>query len=323
MKVRFRRPKIEKSELFSFSTLGALLFAVSLWIYTSLNDEYSTRVDVPLRIELPENRSPESNLPSSVTILAKGTGWNLFNLMYLNQNKICDIDLRNELINEEEYLVQRQTIEKSLRNMVTIESEGVFPEIIPITTGPTIEKRVPVRSNLEIIPDENFITATQIRFSPDTVIVKGSPKVLRNLNYWPTESQLFEGINKPVIAEVPLKDTLSTIVEVSEKTTEAKIEIQQEAEFTLTDLKLKIIGPALNTSESLSASKVDITIRGGVEELTRIQIDEIKAYINLEELSKDNILIPKVSLPEDYRLVNVSPRYIYKYTTKKNIGQLR
>lgn len=322
MKVRFSKLKIEKSQIFSMSTLGALLFATSLWVYTSLNDNYATRVEVPLVVQLPENRSPESSLPSTVSILAEDSGWNLFNLMYFNQRKVCLIDLQNEATNNPVIEIEENTILKSLRNLVTVKAEDVYPEKITIRTGPVITKKVPIKSRLDVSPDDNFITAKSIRFIPDSITIRGNRKVLQDLKHWPTELKRYDGLNKSFSDEVLLKDSLSTIVETSDQKVTAIVEIQQEAEVVLSDVQLQILGENLAIGEYLSADKVDITIRGGVEELIALDLEELKAYVNLEEISRDHVLKPKISLPDNFQLVSVSPRYIYKYKSKKNLGQL-
>ncbi len=319
---KLQKFKFSKSKIFSLSTLGALTIAISLWVYTSLNDEYSTRVDIPLLIQLPENRSPEKTLPSNITIVAKGSGWHLFNLIFFNQNKVCQVDLTNELINQQEYFILENTLEKSLRNIVNVTAEDVYPDNISITTGPSVEKRVPIKSRLNIIPDENFVLATETDFTPDTVTVIGNTKVLRDLNYWPTERIDFEDINKPVISVVNLKDSLSTIVELSTRSTVAAIEIQQLAEITIRDIGIDIRNNNLKGNEVLSAEKIDLTIRGGVEELADLKLSEIKAYIDLENTQAGNNVQPVVEIPEKFNLIEIQPRYIYRYTYKSRLKDL-
>jgi len=320
MKLKIKKPRFQDSKFFSLSTLGALLFAMSLWVYTSLNDIYSTRIDIPLEIELPDSRSPETPLPSTVTIFAKGTGWHLFNLIYFNQKKVCSIDLTSEPISSQNYEIPRSTILKSLRNIVNIVTEDVFPDNIAIITGPSTEKRIPIRNRLLIVPDENFITATRTVFSPDSIIITGNDKVLRDIAFWPTERRVFDGINKPISATVSLKDSLSTIINLSSSITRAQIEIQQLAEITIRDIPINYSGNNLLKNEKLSANKVDITLRGGVRELVNLSFEDISAYINLEGTEDRHIIRPNIILPEQFELLNISPRYIYRYQYENNLA---
>lgn len=62
----------------------------------------------------------------------------------------------------------------------------VEPRSVTLTFRPTAERRLPVRSALRIAPDDSVVLVGTPRFEPDSVVVTGRRRVVRDLTSVPT-----------------------------------------------------------------------------------------------------------------------------------------
>ncbi|GAB5466018.1 MAG: hypothetical protein Kapaf2KO_14540 [Candidatus Kapaibacteriales bacterium] len=314
----FKSAKRSLKKAFSLPIMGAITIACSLWLYTSLNSEYSTKIEVPLTLKLPDSRSPENVLPSKVTVLASGTGWNLFNVIFFNKNKVCYVDLSSQEINEKRFEIDRSTLKRSIINITSVSTEEVYPENLTLITGATLEKRVPLLSRVRINTLDEYITSKDIFFNPDSVIISGNEKIITKIKNWNTEKLDFNNIKESFSFQLNVSDSLNTIISVSTNTISATVDIQQKAERTFYDIPLEIVNGQLQGEESLIAEKINITLRGGVQELLDINTETIKAKCDISELRKFGVIFPEITYPNNFKLLNSYPTYIElkRYTSK-------
>jgi hypothetical protein len=311
-----------KRLLRSKAFLGSFLFAISLWGYTSLNHEYMPFVKVPLSVKPPVDKAIENPLPESISIKVKGGGWQLFYLFFFNNVKQCVIDLSSKYIAEDEYIVSRTDILKGIQNIVDVEPIDVFPESMKLKLGKIGTYKVPVNPIISITPRAGFIAMSNISLEPDSIQITGNDRVVKNIKSWNTKKIEFTGINKTSTMSVPLSDSLSSIVKLSQTYINIKVNVQQEADLTIYDLPIFIKGGTMPRNHRIVPAKINVTIHGGVEQLANLVIDNITPYIDYEELINDTtgIITPKVSMDGDLHNFYIKPGYIYHYRQVKTIN---
>lgn len=295
--------------------LGSLFFAFALWVYTSLNTEYKTFIEVPLKILLPKNVALETALPEKISVKVKGTGWDIFYLNFFSTSANCTVNLSDREMSEGYYQITRNDIIKGVESFTKVEPIDVLPEILEINTGLIERKKVPVMVKIKVNPRDGYIQVAGFTAYPDSVIITGNSRVVRKIEYWETEQSQFSDVFQVQSVPVALNDTLKNIITLSQNTVNVKIKVEQTAELVIYDVGIDIRGTDnLPKGHLLSLKKINITIRGGVEQLSEFNPDIISSYIEYRDIIGDStgIIIPRVEVANNnYQIVSINPPYIF------------
>lgn len=302
----------KEKKIFSKSAIGALLFAIALWGYTALNGEYLTTVTVPLNIDLPDDRALESKIPNDLIVEVRGSGWNLFNLIFFNTSKSCEVDLRNETV-KSDYTVRRQVLVNSVRYLNNVEPRDVIPTNIELKTGQILEKEILVRSNLILEPKDGFLVSGEIKIEPEKIKIKGNQNLLNQISEWKTKNLKLQELTNDFNQTVELSDTLEGIVELNPSEVLVSADIQQIAEINVPDVPIKIVGGRLPSDHKLSSMMIKVSLRGGIKEIENFNSEDLKVTLYLSSIiSGKEFVIPKIETGnKNIKVLGSDPQYIY------------
>lgn len=273
-----------------------------------MNEEYQTVVKVPLKIDLPENKAIEKDIPTKLDIMVKGTGWNLFNLIYFNNSKICNIKLQSKDLTSDYYQINRQEIIKSVEFFQNIETRDVIPDNLDIYFGTIAKKTVPVIPKVEVSTIENFIFTDSLQLVPNVVEISGNKKILDEINYVQTKKISLKDVSKSLKTEVDIDTELSSVLNFNVKKVGISVNIQQKAHIILDDLKVPELIFAANEKTIPSTFKIVIT--GGVKDIAKINIKEINSKVKLRKIKEfDNLYEFDLDLPNKFK-VDFFPKYV-------------
>ncbi len=320
-----KKPKLSKrikEVMISRPLIGSVLFAIALWVYTSLNGDYITIIKVPLSVNLPENRILEAIPEKEISVKVSGTGWQIFNLLFFSSSKNCVIDLTDVKAKDDYYTVTRNDILNGVQGMINVEPMDVFPYHFDLKTGLVKEHFVKVLPRVSITPREGFMIIGDIKVEPDSIIIRGSDKTIAEIRNWPTveldASNVYESLSVPLA----LLDTLKGTVEISETKVTISANIQQLADITVDDVKVQVRNGANIKGHLIDPQIITVVIRGGVDQLSDFSPESVSAYIDLADLKTDStgILIPKIIYPDSLTLVGAYPEYVYHYVIAKSLA---
>ncbi len=304
-----------KENISTKSLVGSIIFAVSLWAYANLNERYSTIIQVPLVINLPKSKAIESQIPSEINVEVKGTGWHLFNLIYFNSNKACNIYLNNIDFASNDFNISRTTIIKSLENLYNVEAKEVIPEIIPIKTGIVKETYVDVIPNIIVNPAKDFISVGDVKLKPAKVLIKGNENLVKNLKQVFTEKIVLNDINRLTKVMVPIADSIKSKYKLNISQFEVTVNVQKMAEQVFYDVPIKLENVNYKQDSHLEPLTLTVTLRGGINQIENVTREMISAFIDLKQVSLDTegIIIPKVIAPAGLEIIKLDPPYIFNY----------
>lgn len=324
------KPKIKKAfikkrmkkKLSSRYLIASLVLAACLWVYSNMNIEFVTFVKVPLVVKLPKTRAVENPMPPDISVEVRGSGWQLFNLMYLNSTASCTIDLSVEKLKGAEHDISQGEIIKGLQNFGNVQAIDVIPHSLNLQLGYFGEFLIPVNSRVDIIPREGFIQVGKLEIKPDLIFIRGYNRIVKDIKSWNTISLQIEDVYKPLTMIAPLSDSLNNLVELSQKAVKINADIQLAAEQTFHDVEIRIKGGNLDNGHRIVPDHLNITLRGGIEQLGKISQESIKATIDLSAINNDStgIIIPEISVPDNIQVLSYEPRYVYHF---KNVLTLK
>ncbi len=320
-KVLFRKinKQMQLKKIFQFfsskSVLGALFFAISLWIYVSLSTEYVINTEVPLIIQLPNDRAIEVPPPETISIDVKGTGWHLFNFLFIGSSANCQINLEKTSIKDSIYEISRTDILKGMQHLVNVQAIDAVVENnkLLLITGKAGNYQIPVKSKVKIHPKEGFILIGKTEIIPDSIIISGNEKITTIFKEWNTEEKLFNDVYLPLSTKINLSTQFSNIVKLSTKEVDISVDVQQEASVTFVDIPVSVIEGKLPRNSILEPEILRVTVKGGINDISNLSSVQIKVQINIQQLLNDStgIVVPNIILPKNLKVANINPPFLY------------
>ncbi len=187
-----------------------LLLAFFLWVLTSLNETYNSRLEVNVRyINQPRNLVFSNQLPPTLRVNVNARGWDLLGY-YIRGGS------GNVLVNLEDYRNfnylptnrLRGTLQAQIADKVII--HDIFPDTISLRKERQYSSKVPVKLNMSLSFAEQHGISGDIEFFPDSVTVTGSREIIPKIKYVET---LPVQLNK-------LSNTTSTVAEIKKSATQ-------------------------------------------------------------------------------------------------------
>ncbi|MCL2039915.1 MAG: hypothetical protein FWG85_05755 [Bacteroidetes bacterium] len=309
--------KIKQFSWFKNKSFWIILFlTIFFWVYISFSDTYITMLEIPITVVPPKGRAIEQELNNFINVEIEGSGWNLFNYMYINKGKKCIVHLDNIERNKEDtasYILNSVDFQKGLENINKVIPRKFYPARLNITTDRIVEKKVDIKPDVMLKVKEGFILVGGVRTEPSTVVISGNSKSLKNINQWKTTYNEFKNINASFNYILDVSDHLASIINVEPNKIKINGEIQQYAEITFDDIELKIIGGQIPNNHILLPHNFKVTLIGGIELLNKITHADIELTIDYDKIMNDTtgILVPNLKIPPFTKTMDISPKVIY------------
>ena len=287
--------------------IATTLFAVLLWVSVNMSYDYQVVVSVPLVIEnLPLDKAIATPFPRSVQVKLRGSGWRSAALM-LGADPRCIIDAsslgahkRSFALND---VIDRVTIP------IGIQPVDMKPESLYFDFDSYTQKRVPVLFNAETEFRTGYGQVGEIVITPDSITIGGATSLLATIGGWPTTRTMFTDLKSPLDAELPLADSASHYLRLSPQAVHVRIDVQQFAEKTITGLPVETRAVPQNKEVILIPPKIDLIVRGGVEQLSTLGNDSFNAAVDYGVIVNDSTgyIDPVVVSPKGVQLVTKKP----------------
>lgn len=300
-------PEMLKGILFSF------VISISLWIFTTLNAEYTTYIKVPLFVKPPERLSLAGNIPEKIDVQITATGWQILNLSFFPKTSVCIVHFTRTDLQGNKLILTKNELLKGLSLSVSAKAQDVMPSILTFEVGQIAEKVVPVVPRVEITTRDNFVLVGKPIVKPDLVVVRGKKEILNEINSWQTKLLILEDVYRSLDIEVPLLDTLRSLVSVNFDKVRLLANVDLTCEKGLLDVPVKIEGGELPEEHNIEPRFLKVYVRSGVNNLVASDLSAIVAVLPYAEIIKDTIgiLLPKINLPDGITLLYTEPAYVY------------
>lgn len=292
----------------------SIFFAIILWIYLNLSYTYSIEVQIPLEVNFSKSEAVADQLPSNLDVTVNGKGWDLLNILLFKKLQY-KLDL-SKFKNESKIVTNQSTQDRiNLPSNITITK--IEPEELDINIDRYSEKYVRLKNNLVIKTKDNYKLVGTIKLSPDSVKIIGANSVLSKIKYIPTELKVIEDVNSNMSGLVNIKDTLGNLIRIEPRSVKFSFNVELSADKNFEDIEIAVNNIPENKEVLLIPPKAEISLKGGVEQLSKINPSEIKLYIDFSKLEDDTLgyFVPEIQLPVEANVVNITPQkfqYIIK-----------
>lgn len=278
-----------------------VLLSFVLWLSLTLQEQRTVTLDLPIDVPAPpEGQAFVEVPPSMVRAQVQGSGLELLQLLFspppvpirLEQS---EVDVREAL---------------ELPRGTDLRVETVSPRTFRVETEPRVERRVPVRSRVEVTPAAPYELIEAPTLRPDSVTVTGAESVVAQLQAWPTEARQVTNLKDTVETAVPLADTLRRLVDrsVDQVTVVARAGRFAEGSQRVT---VEVTGiPSSQDVVDLQPSTIRIQYRVLFEQLFRAQrSSEFFATVSYGQIRSDTTgyVTPNITVPSDLLIRNPEP----------------
>lgn len=305
---------------------GATLFAIVLWGIVSLSDQFDTTLDVPLNVDPPPDHALTEPIPASIKVRIRASGWNLLKMLATGRVEcVLRPMIRGNGVEVAVGFGKRDLLASIRTNIADAQQLSVFPDSLTLVLGPVDTKKVPLAPEVVINTRRGFQVVGGVRVTPDTVTLVGSKKVLADIASWPTDPLVLDDVHRPITRIVPVSDTLGNIVTPVVRRAELYADVQEVAERVIADVPIVNRGTIKDTSLRLvlQPQRVEVLLRGGAHDLSRIDPSTLRAYVQIVEGADTlGFAYPRVLMPQGFTLnvVSVRPeriRYVFRRESER------
>lgn len=288
---------------------GSVALAVVLWLYVSLTRTYEGDVMVPIVAIPPPEQTILSNVPKYVTVHVRTTGLQLLNMTYYNKPQACTLYVaKMTSTGAEQYSLTNAELLSQLSDVIPSRMLATNPAELSITTGTPATARVPLQVLHRISVRPGFVLASPPTAEIQMVTIRGIKSVVDSIKSWSTAKIFLEDAHESAVLEMPVIDSLGSVLEVTPKTVRVTVDVQRLADQEVIDVPVRLVGGASGSSMSVRPSYIRVTVRGGVNNIAQISRDDVVAEI--DAIPNSGYAIPKVRLTKNARVVSIMPRMV-------------
>lgn len=296
------------------SIIAAFLFSVILWGSVSLSGDYFISVYVPIRItDIPLHYTADGISAGEVFLRLKGEGWKLssFSLDSDLEFKVSAgfdsgkvfLNL-NRSINENEWLTSG------------IQVYDISPDTISTRIEKIFEKKVRVKPDYELQFQPGYNLASPVKINPESIVVYGTRRRLRNLDSIPTLKEVFSGLERKTVANLEIAPIGG--LSYSTKSCSATFDVQKIVDKELKGVAIEILNVPKARDLLLFPNKIDIVLRGGINVLGKMNNDAVRVNVDYNKVLNDTTgaVKPELIIPNFTTLISTNPDRL-KYIIKK------
>ncbi len=293
-----------KRKVKNFSYRKAIVFLVCLalssflWLLSSLEKHYTSRISVPVNyIDIPKDKQLSGTLPQHFDLIVDAYGYTLlsyklrlaFSPVLLNVSELVDNAL--EKGNRYRYTVftvnHKDEIEKQISSEIRILS--IKPDSLVFNFSKIISKKIRVKPNLKLNFQNQYSLEHEPTTIPDSVVLSGPKSIIDTLKFITTDFQNYSGLSRSVekmVSLQPIPGLSNSVKEVY-----LTIPVEQNTEVTF-EVPIQILHKPAEIVMKTFPGKVKVTCRIGLSKYKNLDYSRFHAYINYEKVSTKDAKLP-------------------------------
>ena len=301
-----------------------LAIATVLWFVNALGKTYETTVSMPIQYtNLPKEKVLVSAPPKKIEVQLKAHGFTLLRhklrltINPLNFNVKSFTDGMMDKTNAENFKIVSNRYLSQLSRQVSSEISvlGIQPDTLYFKFDRIIERKLPVASNFEISFENQYFQYDSIRFTPDSVMVKGPRSIVEKLENVPVKHQRFKELDATYKRSMVFEDIDQ--VEVEPRRVNVEIPVSQYSEY-LAFINIQ----QLNVPDSLRLVtfpvKTQVSCRVAVHLYQNLSESNFFVYVDYNDLKMNSKLpVRLMNAPGHVKMLNYQPREVEFIIEKK------
>ncbi len=308
--------------VFSFFLLLSFIF----WYINALSKDITGSVNFPVRYtNFPENLALVNELPDKLTLELEGSGYSLLRARISGNNTPLIIDVDNSGLSvrdnetELEFFIHsynlRESFMRQLRNNFEITS--VQPDSINFVFDKVIVRKVPVKPDIKVNLQKQFMINGNIVTDPDSVEISGPRTIIDTIMFVETEFHEFNQVKEQITRNLEIEPIRK--IGISHKKIEITVPVEQYTEEVI-DVGIRIINKPDTAEVRLFPDMVSVQYNIALSDYNRMQeipLDAVVDMKNLDIRKVDRLNVEMINLPPFITNVRYNPMQVEYIIEKK------
>jgi len=298
-----------------FILINTFIFAVLIWAYVNLNLTYTIELSIPLQIKSGKSQGISNEIPNNLDVVFKGKGWGLMKIL-ISKNLVYYLDLT--AFKKDTKIDLMQSVSEIINLPSDVYVQSINPNFVDVSFDNTISRMIKVKNNTSVQTKDGYTVIGGVKISPDSVRVSGASSIVLKIKFVQTENIVFKDVNTNISKDVKLIDSLGNQVKIDPTVVNVSYKLELSAEKTFDDIDVNVYGVPIDKDVLIIPPKISISLRGGVEELSKLTQKDIKIGINFKQIESDEQgeVEPTIELSDIFTLIKVEPQR-FQYIIKK------
>ncbi len=308
--------------VFSFFLLLSFIF----WFINALSKNITGSVNFPVRyINFPENLALVNELPDKLSLEVEGPGYSVLKAKISGNKTPLVIDVKNSGLSvrddesELEFFIYsydlRESFIKQIRSDFDINS--VFPDSLNFVFDKVIRKKVPVKPDIKVNLQRQFMMNGNIVSDPDSVEISGPKAVVDTIEYVKTEYHEYNQVNEKITRNIDIASIRK--VGISHKKAEITVPVERFTEEII-DIPVRILNKPDTADVKLFPDMVSIHFNIALSDYDRMQEIPFEAVVDMKDLDVrkvERLTVELVNLPAFISNVRYNPKQVEYIVEKK------
>jgi len=298
-----------------FILINTFIFSVLIWAYVNLNLTYTIESSIPLQIKSGKSQGISNEIPNNLDVVLKGKGWGLMKIL-ISKNLVYYLDLT--AFKKDTKIDLMQSVSDIINIPSDVYVQSINPNFLDVSFDNTISRMIKVKNNTSVQTKDGYTVIGGVKISPDSVRVSGASSIVMKIKFVQTENIVFKDVNTNISKDVKLIDSLGNQVKIDPTVVNVSFKLELSAEKTFDDIDVNVYGVPIDKDVLIIPPKISISLRGGVEELSKLTQKDIKIGINFKQIESDEQgeVEPTIELSDIFTLIKVEPQR-FQYIIKK------
>lgn len=294
------------------------------WFFNALNKEYYAEIQVPLKYtNLPENKLVAGSLAQSVDVKITAFGHTVMNYKTSSSNSAI-IDLSKHTLHQvssdnQKFYILTSSIKDEIANELgpEVDIKKISPDSLIFNLAEVINKKIPIKSNLNLSFKKQYKLKDAIIFKPDSVKIKGVASLLDTLDYVYTEELSFENIEDSIDVVVDILELPGT--EINPPKARCIIPVERFTELSI-NIPITIVNAPAGYSVKLFPSEAKMTCNVGFSKYQKIFKEQFQLDADFAgSFSEKNtrIRLNLKNIPDGVSNIRIHPKTV-EYIIEKN-----
>lgn len=302
-----------------------LLLALFVWSLNKLSHDYLYTMEYPVELLSTKNRQLTFNKEdSTLTIQQRMDGFSILKSKAMRPTTIL-VDL-----NPDRYYKVASTpntyytLTKNFTELIDHQLGddryliNISPDTLFFTVGVLAQKKVPVRHQLNVTTEKEYMLKEHIILQPDSIIISGAQATINDVSYVIGNPLTLVNLSKSVEGSFDLLPIQGVHFSANQVRYSAEV-----VRYTEGILKIPIRVESLpsNISITLLPGEVELKYRVALADYPSIDTSQFVASVSYEAITTDNnsrtLAVQLTSKPKEVLSIQINPPFV-EYIIRKN-----
>ena len=297
---------------FIFENLGfkivAVVMALLLWFHVATEKVYEYTKSFPVKISnIPEELILSQEVPEEVQVKIQGKGKELLKLLLMEQKNL-QIDIGDFRVGENNYSFKPEEIPIPQGLDLRVK-EILSPKSMKINLDRLIEKKVPIRPQIIILPEEGYLLIGEVSLNPHEVVISGPRRLVRKIKSIQTEKKMLESMTEPISDWIGLTLPEGYNLKLFFKEVNFSADVQKAIGKEIPNVPVETVNLPKGKKVEVQPDSINVVVLGGENVVNQLTKDQIKVTIDCARVkgNKETKLQPFVKLPPLVSLIRTEP----------------